>query len=196
MNDELTHLVRRCREGDELAWEALVRRFQGRVFALVLHYVRCREEALDVAQDVFVRVYRGLPAFEQETAFVPWLLRVARTCAIDHTRRRKVRPPAQDVPAEDAHALTHPGRGPDDELESDQRQSLVHRAMEHVSEMHREMLQLKEIQGLALTEVAEILGIPVGTAKSRSNRARLELAGVLRRLDAGDENELRGSEAL
>ena len=88
MKGDLDHIVERCREGDELAWEALVRRLQGRVYALALHYVRSPEEARDVAQEVFIRVWRGLPNFEQTASFVPWLLKVTRTASIDHVRRR------------------------------------------------------------------------------------------------------------
>ena len=83
MNEDLEPLVLRCRDGDELAWEALVRRLQGRVYALALHYVRSREEARDVAQEVFIRVWRNLPNFEQTQSFVPWLLKITRTASID-----------------------------------------------------------------------------------------------------------------
>ena len=175
-HDDVTRLVRRCREGDELAWEELVRRFQARVLGLVLHYVRSREDARDVAQDVFVRVYRSLPNFEQEDRFVPWLLRVARTCAIDHTRRRAVRPPAQDVPVEELITLADPVADPGREAERASDRGLLRRALQRCSELHREILVLREIQGLALNEVAELLDIPGGTAKSRAARARAELA--------------------
>ncbi len=193
MHDDVTQLVRRCREGDELAWEELVRRFQGRVLGLVVHYVRSREDARDVAQEVFVRVHRSLPNFEQEDRFVPWLLRVARTCAIDHTRRRAARPPAQDVPVETVLALTDPAPDPAERVEQRSERSLVRRALERCSDLHREILMLRDIQGMALQDVAELLGIPGGTAKSRAARARAELArAVLALEDEGTRS--RGEE--
>ena len=187
MKDDLDHIVERCREGDELAWEALVRRLQGRVYALALHYVRSREEARDVAQEVFIRVWRGLPNFEQTQSFVPWLLKITRTSSIDHVRRRKARPPAEDLIAEDLHTLSDPGLRPDEQVELQARRSLVHRALQQLGDMHREILQLQEIQELPLNEVARILGIPEGTAKSRASRARAELARTVVRLEQNPE---------
>ncbi len=183
MNEDLELIVQRCREGDELAWEALVRQFQGRVFALALHYVRSREEARDVAQEVFIRVWRGLPNFQLTASFIPWLLKITRTCSIDHVRRRKARPPAEDLLADEMHTLSDPSMRPDELAEMESRRSLVHRALQQIGDMHREILQLQEIQELPLNEVAQMLGIPEGTAKSRASRARAELARAVIRLE-------------
>lgn len=183
MDEELELLVERCQAGDELAWEALVRRFQGRIYGLALHYVRSREEARDVAQEVFIRVWRGLPRVEQKASFLPWLLKITRTTSIDHVRRRKARPPAEDLLAEDLHTLADPAARPDEQAEQQSRRSLVHRALGQIGELHREILQLQEIQELPLYEVAQILGIPEGTAKSRASRARAELARCVVRLE-------------
>lgn len=186
MNDDLDRLVQRCREGDELAWEALVRRFQGRVYALALHYLRSPEDARDAAQEVFVRVWRGLPNFQQDASFVPWLLKVTRTTSIDHVRRRKARPPAEDLIADELPSLGDPAPRADERLERESRRSLVHRALQQIGEMHREILQLQEIQELPLHEVARILAIPEGTAKSRASRARAELARAVVRLERAE----------
>lgn len=188
--DPVVRLVRRCREGDELAWEELVRRFQNRVLGLVTHYVRSREDARDVAQEVFIRVYRSLPNFENEERFVPWLLRVARTCAIDHGRRRAARPPAQDVPVEEMHALTDPTPDPAERAERTSERGMVRRALNRCSELHREILLLREVQGLALNEVADLLDIPSGTAKSRAARARAELAREVMALEDEEARRL------
>ena len=94
--DPYLALVERCRRGDALAWEQLVRHCQGRVYGLAWHYLRNAEDARDVAQEAFIRVYRQLDAFE-EGRFLAWLLRITRNLSIDQLRRRKVRPPAEDV---------------------------------------------------------------------------------------------------
>jgi RNA polymerase sigma-70 factor (ECF subfamily) len=171
-----TQLVQRCKAGDDLAWEELVRSFQPRIHALAFHYVGNAEEARDLTQDIFVRMYKALPRFQKEESLVPWMLRIARTASIDHLRRRKARPPAQDLPAAEMFDLADPGPGPDEDLDRQASKRLVHRAMEALSHVHREILLLKEIQGLSLEEIATILDVPVGTVKSRSNRARVELA--------------------
>ena len=179
---EVGALIERCREGDALAWEALVRQYQGRVFAVALHYLRDREEARDLAQDVFVKVYQKLESFDGE-GFLAWLLRLTRNSAIDRLRRIKARPPAADVPADETVELRDSGPSPEDSWVTDTANRLVHRALNGMSEQNREMILLKEIQGLKLGEIANLLGVPVGTVKSRSNRARVELARRVVELD-------------
>ncbi len=172
---DVAAIVERCRQGDALAWEALVREYQGRVFAVALHYLRSSEDARDLAQEVFIKVYRSLDTFTGE-GFLAWLLRLARNACIDRLRRLKARPPASDVPVEDSTSLADPGPSPEDTWWSDTRRQLVHRAMNRMSEQNREIIQLKEIQGLKIDEIAAMLALPIGTVKSRSSRARLELA--------------------
>jgi RNA polymerase sigma-70 factor (ECF subfamily) len=173
---ELPELLDRCREGDELAWEALVRQYQGRVYGMVLHYVRNSEEARDVAQEVFVRIYGKLSTFRGHETFVSWMLRLARNLCIDHLRRVKSRPPVNDVPIDDGPELHDAAPSPHQELERDSRKRLVHEALGRLSDPYREIILLKDIQGLKLEEIASMLGVPLGTVKSRSNRARIELA--------------------
>jgi RNA polymerase sigma-70 factor (ECF subfamily) len=179
---DLEALIERCRRGDELAWEGLVRRFQTRVYSLAYHYLHDADEARDAAQETFVHVYRGLTRFTGG-AFVPWLLRVARNCCLDRLRRQKARPPATDVDIDRGLELRDPGHDPEQSWVRDSRKRLVYRAMEGMSERSREILLLKEIQGLTFPEIAQMLEQPVGTIKSRSNRARLELAKRVVALD-------------
>jgi len=181
---EVSALVERCRRGDALAWEALVRQYQGRVFAVALHYLRDPEEARDLAQDVFVKVYRNLESFEGE-GFLAWLLRLARNAAIDRLRRIKARPPATDVPIEESVDLPDAAPGPEAAWLAGASRRLVYRALDGMSAQNRELILLKEIQGLELREIADLLGVPVGTVKSRSSRARLELARRVVALDPG-----------
>ncbi len=181
---ELAQLLELCRKGDALAWEALVRRFQSRVYGLAFHYVRDREEARDLAQEVFVRIYQRLGTYREDDSFLPWMLRVARNVCIDHLRRMKVRTPAHGVPMEDAPEPVDPGPTPQAAWEADARKQLVYRAMQHLSEISREMILLKEIEGLRLDEIASMLDLPLGTVKSRSNRARLELARAVLSLES------------
>jgi len=180
--EDLAPIVERCRRGDALAWEALVRRYQARVYGVAFHYLRDGEEARDLAQDVFIKVYRSLDSFTGD-AFLPWVLRLARNAAIDRIRRKKARPPAEDVPVEESVSLADSGPSPEDSWLRDSKKRLVHRAMGHMSDQNREMILLKDIQGLNLQEIADLLGVPLGTVKSRSNRARTELARKVVELD-------------
>lgn len=174
-------LLEECRRGDGLAWETLVRSYQSSVIAVTRHYLGDLEEARDVAQDVFVRLYENLDSFSGGENFKAWLLRVARNASIDRIRRIKSRPPASDVPVDDAELAS--SDDPEESSSRAAREALLHRAVARLGTQHREVVLLKEIHGLTLEEVAELLGLPLGTVKSRCNRARIELARILLSLD-------------
>ncbi len=181
---DVATLVERCRRGDGLAWEALVRACQGRVYSVAWHYMRDPEEARDMAQEIFIRVYRKLDTFHGGETFLPWLMKLARNACLDRLREKAARPPLSDIPIEEGPQLRDEGPDPEASTEASARRRLLYRALERMSEKGREMILLKEIQGLKLEEISEMLEVPIGTVKSRSNRARLELAVALRGLDA------------
>jgi len=171
---ELQELLRRCRNGDSLAWENLVRLYQGRVFGLALHYVSNPDDARDIAQEVFVKLYRNLKRCPNADRFLPWMLTVTRNAALDHLRRRKARPETTDL--DDYRSLRDDGINPEKQLVAKSKRGVFYRALDRLSQLSREMILLKEIQGLSLEEVSTMLNVPLGTVKSRSHRARLELA--------------------
>ena len=176
-------LLPRCKQGDELAWEALVRQFQGRVFGVACHYVSDREEARDVAQEAFVRIYRNLEKFQAGGNFTAWALRITRNCAIDRLRHLGARPPLDDAKVDEDIALAGSAPSPDMDTLARERHQLLYRALELMSAVNREMILLKDIQGLKQHEIAEMLSLPLGTVKTRSSRARLELARRILELD-------------
>ncbi len=173
---ELAHILDSCRVGDELAWEMLVRRYQSRIYGIARTYVGDPDEARDLAQDIFVRIYRHLDACRDADRFLPWMIRIARNASIDHLRRRKARPPARDIPAEEALRLVSSDEAPDEASIRRERLKIVELALQQLSDINREMILLKDMQGLPLEDIAKLLELPIGTVKSRSSRARLELA--------------------
>jgi len=191
-----SELLKRCRNGDELAWEVLVRTHQGRICSIAFGYVGDQDEALDLAQEIFVRVYNRLDSCTDPEKFQSWLTRIARNACIDHLRRRKVRPPLWDIPAEDMVALAATGPTPEEDLIRSSRQNLVHRALQHLSEINREIIVLKDIQGLPLEEISGMLDLPLGTIKSRSSRARIELARAITDMNGGPGGGPLGAEAV
>lgn len=189
---DLSALIERCRQGDDLAWEALVRRFQGRVYGLALLYLGDAEEARDLAQDVFVKIYRRFDSCTNEGTFIPWMLQITRNAAIDRLRRMRVRPTSHAISLDEAGHLHSTGPDPEEDLRRTRRRALIHSALEKLSRINREIVILKEIQGLTLDRIAAILGLPVGTVKSRSHRARIELAREVIAL-TGEEGPAPGS---
>lgn len=179
----LETLLQKCRQGDDLAWEALVRRYQGKVMAVAMHYMRDREEANDVAQEAFIKLYRNLDTLREGETFLPWMLRLTRNCAIDRIRRLKVRTPEYSVPVEDGPEIVAQQPSPEENSLSRWRSGLLYRALDQLSEQSREVIMLKDIQELQLREIAEMLALPLGTVKSRSHRARIELAEVIQEME-------------
>ncbi len=163
-------------QGDPLAWESFVRAYQSRVFGLAYHYTAQAEDARDLTQDVFVRIYQNLALLPEEEGRLPWILRITRNACIDHLRRRKARPPLWDLPADELFHLSSPELNPEEAHLERVRATMVHQALQELTDLNREIILLKEIQGLKVEAIAGILNVPVGTVKSRSNRARLELA--------------------
>ena len=136
-----------------------------------LHYLGNVEDARDVTQEAFVRVYRQLDAFEGDR-FMAWLLCITRNLCIDHLRRRRSRPPAEDVQADEAGAApADTAPDPEQAWLTDGRKRTVHAALARLNDASREMILLKEIQGLRLKEIARLLGLPIGTVESRGSRA-------------------------
>ncbi len=185
---DLEVLVDRCRGGDELAWEAFVRQFQRRLFAIACSYVNSREEARDLAQDIFVRLYEKRRLWPPAADFVPWMLRTARNLCIDSLRRAKVRPSGVDISEELMGTLPSGDRDPESQTAAGSAAAAVWRGLQRLTAISREIIVLRDIQGLSLEEVAAVLKIPTGTIKSRSNRARLELARVLTQMGVRREN--------
>ncbi len=192
---DLAELLKRCSQGDELAWEVLVRQHQGRICAIAYGYLGDQDEAFDLAQEIFVRVYERLDTCEDPEKFQSWLTRIARNACIDHLRRMKARPPRQDIPADEMHNLAGGSSNPEQDWVRSRRKKLVFQAMQELSEINREIILLKDIQELPLDEIASILKLPVGTVKSRSSRARIELARVISSWGSGPDGVLNAGAA-
>ena len=164
--------VARARAGDTAAFAALVRRHQDRVFGFILRMLDARDEAMELTQDVFVKAWQALPGWRPEARFSTWLLQIARNAALDQLRRRRV---VQFAPLDDGMDVADTAPGPEARYASRQRQALLDHALQQIAAEHREILLLREVEGLAYGELASVLGIAEGTVKSRLARARSAL---------------------
>lgn len=176
MNDD-AETLRRCREGDEQAYRQIVERYQRQVYSLAMRMVRSAEDAEDVTQDTFVRMFKAIDRYDPNRPFAAWLMTIASRLCIDHIRRRKVRP-LPLVRTEEGSTEEHtidvvdPGLGPDEitshREEEQQAQSLIDSLPPH----YRVVVLLRHQQDLSYEEIAESLDLPIGTVKARIHRAR------------------------
>jgi RNA polymerase sigma-70 factor (ECF subfamily) len=170
-------LVPRCRSGDEAAWRELVALYTRRVFGVAYRFVGKVDDAEDLTQEIFVKVYQSLDRYRPgEGNFTTWLMTLARNHAIDdYRKRRQERSRRTDDPAV-LETFPSGADSPLRALEKLDRVRLVHRGLRSLPADLREPLVLCDLKGLPYDEIATILDVPLGTVKSRINRGRLELA--------------------
>jgi len=190
-------LVRNARRGDAQAFRALVERYQRRVYQLALGMVKDADEAMDITQETFVRVHRYLPSFKGESSFFTWTYRIATNLCLDAARRRG-RSERVEMDESDAEIEAHMDP-PSAALAGPQRAALnaelkakIDDALASLSENHRAILLLREVEGLSYEELAQALGIRKGTVMSRLFHARLKMQRKLREYlgeDVKDEVE-------
>jgi RNA polymerase sigma-70 factor (ECF subfamily) len=179
-------LVRRAQQGDAQAFEALVLKHQGRVFAVAGGILRNREDVEDISQQVFVKAYFSLKKFDQRSAFSTWLYKITVNECWDLLRKKKVRPLVYESELTEEQATTFlatqetadPSPNVVDHLAARQQ---VDQWLACLEERDRAMLTLKEVQGFTVEEIAEIVGINGNTVKVRLFRARQRIAEVMRR---------------
>ena len=179
-------LVRLAQNGTEAAFEQLVRRHQQRVFAVVSSILRRREDVEDVAQQVFIKAYISLKKFDLRSAFATWLYKITVNECWDYLRKKRVRPLVYeaDLTEEQVQKLESfagAGNSPASPSERALLGDLVERLLSRLTEEDRQILVLKEVEGLSVEEVAQMTGLNVNTVKVRLFRARVRLAEVYRR---------------
>ncbi|MBN2196620.1 MAG: sigma-70 family RNA polymerase sigma factor [Polyangiaceae bacterium] len=187
-NAEL-RFVERLRARDERAFNELVQAYEGRVFRLVFRMVGRRSEAEDMAQEVFVQVFKAIGQFRGESKLSTWIYRIATNLCKNRvkylTRRHEgsqteLEPMAERAPLEDAKGVTFGDVArPDQLVEGFQLESIVHRCIAELEPDFREALILRDVEDLSYEEIAEITGLPDGTVKSRIHRARAMLKSAV-----------------
>ena len=180
---EIDALIERCLHGDQAAWEAIVRLHRRKVFNIAYKFVGRHDQAEDLTQDVFLKLYKSLETFDRRANFQTWLVSVSRNLCIDHYRsvRKEREVVNRDVDPADL-TPSAPERSAQAELEQRDRVHLLRKALDKLPPSLRTAVMLRDIQELSYHEIAERLALPEGTVKSRINRGRSELARQYRRL--------------
>lgn len=179
-------LIRRAQQGDNVAFEELLLLHQKKVYNLCLRMSANPDDALDLSQEAFLRAWRSLGQYQFEANFSTWLFRLTSNICIDFLRRKKRR---QETSLTESYDDSDEGAelsvpdaqpGPEQQAMTNETKIELARAMEQLSPEHREILQLRVIEDLQYEQIADILGVRVGTVKSRLARARLSFRKILK----------------
>ena len=190
-NQVVASLVRRCVAGDAVAWEEIVQRFNRRIFNICYRFTGSQDDAQDLAQEVFIKIYRTLNSYDVDKgAFMTWVATLTRNLLVDHFRKRKqdrlTDSMDEPISAEGdglsiAAQIEDAGPSPDARLQTREAQEMVQKGLQKLSPELREAVILRDLQDMDYREIALALKVPEGTVKSRINRGRTELARLLSR---------------
>jgi len=184
---EIEAIIQRCLQGDELAWNTIVQQYRRKVFNVAYKFVGRHEEAEDLTQDIFIKIFKSLGTFDRRANFQTWLISVSRNLCIDHyrsVRQERLAIDHQIDPNELSPVAHEPG--PIAAIEQQDRVLLLREALGALPESLRKAVLMRDIQELTYQEIADKLHLPEGTVKSRINRGRTELARQIRKLRGDD----------
>ena len=176
-------LIEQCLAGDQVAWEQIVRQNWRKVFNVAYKFVGKHDEAEDLTQDIFLKIFKALNTFDRRANFQTWIISISRNLCIDHYRsvRKERQTIARDVDSNDLQPATTE-RGPYAQAEHQDLRAQLRQALETLPITLRTAVVLRDLQELSYQEIADRLGLPEGTVKSRINRGRIELAHQLKRV--------------
>src|SRR5512134_2236087 len=186
-------LIEKCLAGDQVAWEAIVRQNWRKVFNVAYKFVGKHDEAEDLTQDIFLKIFKALSTFDRRANFQTWIVSISRNLCIDHYRsvRKERQTIAREIDAGDLQPASS-DRGPYADAEHQDLRAMLRQALEGLPVTLRTAVVLRDLQELSYQEIADRLNLPEGTVKSRINRGRLELARQLRRLQDKQPAQRRG----
>ncbi len=180
-------LVKRCQAGDTRAFDALVTKYRGRVYCMTYHLIQNETEAWDLAQEAFIKAWRGIGSFKSDATFFTWLYRITHNVCYDWLRKKKIQGDGEfddsrteHVAAAGAEAVPRAVRSPSEQIGGAELKARIDEAIARLSPDHRQAILLKEIEGLRYHEIAEVMQTSIGTVMSRLFYARKKLQELLK----------------
>ena len=173
-------LIAQALNGRQASFGALVQKYQDRLYNAVVHTMGNVEDARDVVQEAFVQAFLRLKTFQHSSAFYTWLYRIAFNVGASHRRRKHVTVSVEQAREATGEEPVDSGPQPSEQLQQKERCYQVRQAITQLSEEHRAVVVLRDMEGLCYDDIAEILTLPMGTVRSRIHRARVQLRDILR----------------
>ncbi len=193
MSDEKTDiLIKSALKGDMQSFEELIYQYEKKVYNVALRVFKNPEDAKDISQDVFIKIYKNLDKFDNKSSFSTWIYRITTNTCIDELRKRK----GKETVSIDNDIEDDEGRfkrefadnepTPEEKVISKEGESEIIKSMNTLSDEHRTIIVMRDIEGLSYTEISEIIGVSIGTVKSRISRARLQLKNIILKREQKD----------
>ena len=193
MSDEKTDiLIKSALKGDMQSFEELMYQYEKKVYNVALRVFKNPEDAKDISQDVFIKIYKNLDKFDNKSSFSTWIYRITTNTCIDELRKRK----GKETVSIDNDNEYDEGRfkrefadnepTPEEKVISKEGESEIIKSMNTLSDEHRTIIVMRDIEGLSYTEISEIIGVSIGTVKSRISRARLQLKNIILKREQKD----------
>lgn len=175
----LNVLVKRCKSGDQEAWHMIIDQYSKTIYNMALNFTGNSDDASDITQDIFLKIYNNIDKFSEEKNFHSWLLKLSKNYCIDFWRKHK----RELTNLELDENISGDGQTPEDAVIQDYDISTLREKMTQLAPELRVLLIMRDIQDFSYAEISQHLNIPLGTVKSRINRGRVKLAGILLKED-------------
>ena len=177
MDFELKRTIERAKKGDEDAFASLISRVQNTGYSIAFRYMENDADTRDVMQEAFIKMYRNLGSFKGDSSFETWFTRILINCCLDELRKRKNSSGWEDI--DEHYDVADLSPGTEEQVLRAERQKAVTEAIRQLPEEARNIIILREFEGLSYEELADVLGLEPGTVKSRLNRAKQKLKEIL-----------------
>jgi len=182
--DQEYRLIKKCAKGNIDAFEELIGKYEKPAYNIALKVLKNPEDAMDISQEAFIKVFKSIKNFNFESAFSTWLYRIVTNSCLDYLRKNKrktysIDNPIQTDDGEIARDIMDNSNTPEEVMEREMTRELVHRAIDKLDDIHRTVIVLRDIEEFTYEEIAQILDCSLGTVKSRINRARGSLKDIL-----------------